>query len=180
VSDLNDASIGGADPDDYTAIQMAFGEVGRRSKDFHLLESIGARVGYSLEGPYYGTLSRLGLVEQCTVTELAEMLALELSTVSRRVRELEERGLVERRPSPTDRRTSYLRLTADGRRLFEALSTAWRDMLGEVLADWDPGSVAEFRHLFDRFAADLARYANQGPPGPRHLTALGGSADGAD
>ena len=40
------------------------------------------------------------------------MLNLELSTVSRRVRVLEERQLIEREPGK-DRRTSHLRLTPD-------------------------------------------------------------------
>ena len=68
----------------------------RRAKDFELHEAIGARaVGHRLEGPYYGTLAGLGLVEQCTITELAGLLGLELSTVSRTgSRALEDRGLL--------------------------------------------------------------------------------------
>ncbi len=151
-------------------IQAALGVVARRAKDFELHEALGARVGYRLEGPYYGTLSRLGLVERCTVTELADLLGLELSTVSRRVKVLEDRGLVVRETSPTDRRTSLLRLSPEGRDLFEKLSSSWRDMLAEVLDGWDPFSVEVFAELFGRFAAALEGYATE-TTGHRHAGA---------
>ena len=149
-------------------IQDALGVVARRAKDVELHEALGARVGHRLEGPAYGTLSRLGLVGQCSITELAGLLGLELSTVSRRVKALEDRGLVERRVSPTDRRTALLSLTPEGRELFERLSASWRDMLAEVLEGWDPFTVEVFSELFARFAGALDAYA-VATTGPRMI-----------
>lgn len=140
------------------AVQHALGVVARRAKDLSLHEQLGERVGYPLEGPYYGTLSRLGTSGNVTVSELADLLNLELSTVSRRVRVLEERHLIEREPG-ADRRTSHLRLTAEGQQMFNALEKGWRIMLTEVVADWDPADVARFAELFARFAADFEKYA---------------------
>jgi DNA-binding MarR family transcriptional regulator len=139
-------------------LQHSLGVVARRAKDLSLHEHLGARVGYPLEGPYYGTLARLATTGTATVSELAELLNLELSTVSRRVRVLEERHLVERAPG-ADRRTSHLRLTAEGKRMFSALDKGWRQMLSEVVADWDAEDVAQFTELFARFAGDFERYA---------------------
>ena len=79
-----------------SSVQQALGVVARRAKDLSLHEQLGQRVGYPLEGPYYGTLARLGTSGAVTVSELAGLLNLELSTVSRRVRVLEDRRLVER------------------------------------------------------------------------------------
>ncbi len=141
-----------------TSVQQALGVVARRAKDLSLHEHLGARVGYPLEGPYFGTLARLATSGSATVSGLAELLNLELSTVSRRVRVLEERHLVERAPG-TDRRTSHLRLTAEGKRMFSALEKGWRVMLSEVVADWAPEDVAKFSELFTRFAADFESYA---------------------
>ncbi len=140
------------------AVQHALGVVARRAKDLSLHEHLGARVGYPLEGPYYGTLARLATTGTATVSELADLLNLELSTVSRRVRVLEERRLIER-ASGADRRTSRLRLTAEGQRLFAALEKGWREMLSEVVAGWEPEDVARFADLFARFAGDFERYA---------------------
>ncbi len=140
------------------AVQHALGVVARRAKDLSLHEQLGERVGYPLEGPYYGTLSRLGTSGSVTVSELADLLNLELSTVSRRVRVLEQRRLVEREPG-ADRRTSHLRLTTEGQQMFNALEKGWRLMLTEVVAGWDPADVARFAELFARFAADFEMYA---------------------
>lgn len=139
-------------------VQQALGIVARRAKDLGLHERLGARVGYPLEGPYYGTLARLATTGTATVSELAELLNLELSTVSRRVRVLEDRHLIERE-SGTDRRTSHLRLTPEGEQMFHALEQGWREMLSEVVADWDDEDVDRFSELFTRFAADFERYA---------------------
>ena len=140
-------------------LQQALGVIARRAKDLALHEHLGARVGYPLEGPYFGTLSRLATTGTATVSELAELLNLELSTVSRRVRVLEERRLIEREPG-SDRRTSLLRLTEEGEQMFLALEQGWRQMLTEVVADWDPVDVDRFSALFTRFAADFDRYAD--------------------
>ena len=149
------AAPGPADDARFEQIQEAIGVVVRRARDTQLLEALGARVGRSLEGPAYSTLSRLALAGECTITELSGLLGLELSTVSRRVKALEGEGLVTRTTSPTDRRTSILRLTDEGRELFTAMSGAWRSVLVEVLHDWDPFSVEVFAELFSRFADAL-------------------------
>ncbi len=148
-----------------SSVQQALGVVARRAKDLSLHEQLGQRVGYPLEGPYYGTLARLGTSGSVTVSELAGLLNLELSTVSRRVRVLEERQLVER-TTGADRRTSYLRLTAEGQQMFSALEKGWRLMLSEIVADWDEADVARFSELFTRFAAAFERYAT----GPRNAS----------
>ena len=146
-----------------SSVQQALGVVARRAKDLSLHEQLGRRVGYPLEGPYYGTLARLGTSGTVTVSELAGLLNLELSTVSRRVRVLEERQLVER-TTGVDRRTSYLRLTAEGQQMFSALEKGWRLMLSEIVAAWDEADVARFTELFTRFAADFERYATTPKP----------------
>ncbi|MCD9622952.1 MarR family winged helix-turn-helix transcriptional regulator [Rhabdothermincola salaria] len=143
------------------AIQDALGVAARRAKDFALHEALGQRVGYSLEGPYYATLARLGLGGPCTVSQLAEGLGLELSTISRRVKALEERGLVTRAIDTDDRRISHLDLTPAGRELFEALSASWREMLAEVLTDWPASDVDDLARLFSRFAHDLESFAER-------------------
>jgi DNA-binding MarR family transcriptional regulator len=62
--------------------------------------------------------------EQSTVTDLAERLQLAQSTVTELVARAEEAGLVERKPSPTDARVAYLRLTVEGERRLELAFTA--------------------------------------------------------
>ena len=51
---------------------------------------------------------------------LGEALGIAPSRMVALIDELEERGLVERRPNPSDRRARALHVTADGRRLLAA------------------------------------------------------------
>ncbi len=79
------------------------------------------------------TLDRIGPVP---TTALAEALALDASTVTRQVAALERSGLVERRPNPTDRRSSNLSITPHGRRVMQEVERARRNVLGELFDEW--------------------------------------------
>ncbi len=62
------------------------------------------------------------LDEPMSMSALADRLGIDASYVTTIADQLEERGLVERRPHPTDRRVKSLALTAEGRRLREKLA----------------------------------------------------------
>ena len=57
------------------------------------------------------------LDEPMSMSALAERLGIDASYVTTIADQLEERGLIERRPHPTDRRIKSLALTPEGRRL---------------------------------------------------------------
>ena len=59
--------------------------------------------------------------ERSTVTELAELLQLQQSTVTELVGRAELGGYVRREPSPDDGRVIHLHLTDAGNRLLEIL-----------------------------------------------------------
>jgi DNA-binding MarR family transcriptional regulator len=62
------------------------------------------------------------LDEPMSMSALADRLGIDASYVTTIADQLEERGLIERRPHPTDRRVKSLALTAEGRRLREKLA----------------------------------------------------------
>jgi DNA-binding MarR family transcriptional regulator len=156
-------------------IQRALGLASRRARDAALHEHLGERVGYRLEGPYYATIARLRLTDGLTVTELADQLGMEVSTVSRRINALEARGLVQREAGTHDRRTAYPRLTEDGQHAAAILESGWRDLLAEVLAGWSTADLSAFADLFERFADAFDTYARtemaQPLPLPRRTAA---------
>ncbi len=50
------------------------------------------------------------------------------------VRQLEDAGLVTRRPSPADGRATIVELTEDGRALLPRLKRAWREVAQRTVA----------------------------------------------
>jgi DNA-binding MarR family transcriptional regulator/predicted N-acetyltransferase YhbS len=69
-----------------------------------------------------------------TASELGQALGLDAGYLSRILAGFESRGLLGRRPSPSDGRRSLLRLTAKGRRAFASLDRRSRDETAALLA----------------------------------------------
>jgi DNA-binding MarR family transcriptional regulator/GNAT superfamily N-acetyltransferase len=72
--------------------------------------------------------------EAPTASELSKGLGLDAGYLSRILRGLRRRGLVDKRPSEADGRRSLLSLTARGRDAFAALDAASRDEIAAMLA----------------------------------------------
>ena len=62
------------------------------------------------------------LDQPMSMSALADRLGIDASYVTTIADQLEERGLIERQPHPTDRRIKSLALTPEGRRLRETLA----------------------------------------------------------
>ncbi len=71
-------------------------------------------------------LKVIGRHDRIRPGELAAHLRVAPRSVTDVVDALEERGLLERHPDPTDRRATVLALTASGRRLLEEIGAARR------------------------------------------------------
>jgi len=77
--------------------------------------------------------------------QLARRLELEKSSLSGLVDRAEKRGLVERIPSPSDRRAATIRITVQGRKLarvIEEAATAEVDVLVQALPEADRKRLA--------------------------------------
>jgi DNA-binding MarR family transcriptional regulator/GNAT superfamily N-acetyltransferase len=68
-----------------------------------------------------------------TATELGKAIGLDAGYLSRMLRGLQERGLIDRRPLETDARQSRVSLTETGRAAFAELDAAARDDVGAML-----------------------------------------------
>jgi len=65
---------------------------------------------------------------------------------------LEHRGLIARKPSPNDRRSRLINLTASGRKIATRLAKALAILEHEVLASVDTAAVAGVTALVDAIA----------------------------
>lgn len=82
-----------------------------------------------------------------TASTLAGWLDLDKSQVSRAVRDLEEAGLVTRRPDESDRRSFVIEPTESGRTRLAAVRTRQEQSLHSRLADWPVEDVHRLGEL---------------------------------
>ncbi len=127
-------------------------------------------------------LARLVVGGERRATDLAADAFLDLSTVSRQVRSLIERGLVARHPDPEDRRGSLLSATEAGRAAFEQYRRQRDADLARLLTAWPPEDRAQLIRLMSRLNDDLVeqQHAAFGPGGECPRPAQGAPGDAAE
>jgi DNA-binding MarR family transcriptional regulator len=69
----------------------------------------------------YAILTAVSVLPDLDQTSLGQEVGLDRTTTADVVKRLEDRGLVERRPNPSDKRTRHVRLTAEGQTVVDAL-----------------------------------------------------------
>lgn len=121
-------------------------------------ERVAERAGTHLDRAAYVLLARLA-DEPCRVGELADHLWLDVSTVSRQVQALEERGLARREPHPTDRRGSIVLIAPEGRAVIDDHRRARRELFAELLGDVSPAEVQQAASVLDRLAERIEALA---------------------
>ncbi len=110
----------------------------------------------------YLTLARLHDLGSARMSELAALLSLDLSTVSRQVRALEDLGLVGRTTDTDDRRAYRLEPTEAGRALVGAVKQKFGELVDLALADWSERDRRTLTSLLGRLADDLHPARAQG------------------
>ncbi len=94
------------------------------------------------------------------MSDLAGLLELDLSTVSRQARQLVDGGLVTRVADPADGRACLVSLSDRGRDVLEAVRSARHDVLRNALDAWSPADRASLASLLSRLAHDMGAPAS--------------------
>ena len=109
---------------------------------FACKELIESEVRRRLRESFNLTLPRFDLMAQLdrapkgmTLGELSQRMMVSNGNVTGLVDRLVEQGLIDRRPSPKDRRAQIVTLTAEGRRFFRAIARANGEWIGEMFAN---------------------------------------------
>jgi DNA-binding MarR family transcriptional regulator len=97
--------------------------------------------------------------------ELARLLGLATSTVTRLVDRLEAAGLAERRSQRPDRRSVLVGLSAAGREALQSIQTKLRGLLDELLAELPPHERRELVRLLTKLLGSLRPQAPVPRPG---------------
>jgi DNA-binding MarR family transcriptional regulator len=108
--------------------------------------------------PEIAAMSRLERVGSATTSDLARVDQITPQAMGVTLASLEERGLVERRPDPSDGRRSSMSLTTTGQQALRNKLSAQTEQLAKVIAD--RFTVAEVEIL--RAAAPLIERLGEG------------------
>jgi DNA-binding MarR family transcriptional regulator len=96
-----------------------------------------------------------GCADGMRISNLAELVMLDVSAASRRIAALEAAGLLDRVPDPVDHRAQLVRLTEDGRStLAEAVRATGTDLAGRMTG-WSDTDIRTLTGLARRLAGDL-------------------------
>lgn len=98
-------------------------------------------------------LAQLALKPGLSPTELASLSSLDKARTSRAIGGLVDKGLLERRPLPQDRRQAELALTAAGQALYEQLMPEARRINRELLSVLSAAELAQLDGLLTRLQA---------------------------
>jgi DNA-binding MarR family transcriptional regulator len=147
-----------AEDEDYDLIERALGRLLRVSRGPRFGDAIRGRAGIKLDRASYGVLERTGALAPVRLSELAQELGVDVSTASRQVQALEQKGLVDREPDPVDGRAMLLQLTRKGKAVRSKMQAAWQETIAGVLINWKPDDVTGLAALLDRFTSDLASF----------------------
>ena len=116
------------------------------------------------DDPGGGDRLLLGRLVQCgprRATDLASDTFLDLSTVSRQIKSLVDRGLVERTPDPEDRRGALLSATAAGVAAYEQFRDQRNEHLARIFEAWPETDRYQLVRLFARLNDDFAENHHQ-------------------
>ncbi len=131
---------------------------------FTCKEVIESEVRRRLREEFAITLPRFDLLAQLdrapkgmTLGELSQRMMVTNGNVTGLVDRLVEQGLIERRPSPNDRRAQLVSLTAAGRRFFRGMARENGDWIGDMFADLSREDIATLLRLLAKTKASARK-----------------------
>ena len=144
---------------------------------FTCKELIEADVRRRLRDTFDVTLPRFDLMAQLdrtpkgmTLGELSQRMMVSNGNVTGLVDRLVEQGLINRRPSPKDRRAQIVNLTAQGRKFFRSMARTNGDWMGEFFADLTSDDIDALMRLLAKTKASARKAISNlavGNGGPR-------------
>ena len=99
----------------------------------------------SLKPGQFSLLIALNRPEPPPIGVVAEVLAMDRTTLTANLKPLQRRGLIEIQPDPLDRRARRLSLTEKGRTLLAEAVPIWREAHRKLEAALAPGEADQLR-----------------------------------
>ncbi|MFD4546634.1 MarR family winged helix-turn-helix transcriptional regulator [Streptomyces sp. NPDC058466] len=114
-----------------------------------------ALAGVSLDRAAVALLRQIADAEPMRPGELADLLAVEASHVTRQVQHLQKAGYVTGVPDPDDRRAQLIQITPTGQAVIERVREASCRGMRVALKNWSPDELGQLATLFHRMVDDF-------------------------
>ena len=131
-------------------IEAHLGFLIRRSNQISVAIFLEETVEHDLTPPQYAALAFIMVSPGIDQTSLVARTALDRSTMTGVIDRLEDRGLIERRVDPQNRRARQLYLTPRGVDLFQAIHPKVTRVQERILAPLDESERTQFLHLISK------------------------------
>ena len=116
-----------------------------------------AHAGIAIDTALLGVLVQISMNHKISISELADRLGRDHSTVSRQVAKLEELGFTTSQPSRRDKRQRELTLTRQGKSVAVKIAHARRELMRKTLGNWDERSLHELQKGLEHLVETLPR-----------------------
>jgi DNA-binding MarR family transcriptional regulator len=111
--------------------------------------------GDAVDYSAFPILKALSIHGPMRLSNIAQTIGLDASTVSRHVRQLEDRGLLDRSDDPDDRRASRVAVSEQGHACLAEGYRARRHVLSAALGDWTDDEREALRGTLTRLVETL-------------------------
>lgn len=91
------------------------------------------------------------------IKELASYFKLDISTMSRQVRKLEQKDCLKRIPKPEDKRAFSLSLTTSGKDILDTYRDVKVKRIEELFGHWKDQDLKDFSRLLEKANKDIRR-----------------------
>ncbi len=143
---------------DLDLVENALHSCLRVYKGASYIKDFAKRIGTDIDRPSVFILMALSQ-RSLRFQDLVKHIGIEAPSISRKVHELENKGLVQSIEAQ-DRRVHMLSLTNEGKALTVKIKRAKRELIGDVLNDWSSEDRARLANLLMRLSLDLDKVAN--------------------
>lgn len=117
---------------------------------------IARRCGYDLPSASWALLEHLEARGSLRVSDIAACHGVDISSVTPRLKRLEQAGLVTRERVPTDARASLITIAPQGKSALESVHATRREILRQALGDIDPSRLADTAGVLAHVATHLS------------------------
>ncbi|BAJ26968.1 MULTISPECIES: MarR family transcriptional regulator [Kitasatospora] len=144
-------------------LEAALSALVRWSESRHVRAEVARQAGCDMPASALRLLEHFAAAGPQRVSDIAECLRVDVSTVSLQLRRLRADALVVRRTDPADGRSAVIAITEEGRRALERIRSARRGLLAEAFGATPPeqlGRAADVLGLLqEHMLRDPAREA---------------------